>query len=234
MAEGWLGLGLQPRGGEQADIEAPRHPCSTFLQVYDLIRFDRRQLPVSQAYGAVLARGRGRQACSMSHSCAAHHFITVPRTLFAIHHAQVRWEPTKGFHVPDLACRECTTLQDTLQVRDVRCARCGVAGQPAPSSASWLLLAAQPGTAASTTEHFVRHETTPSLRRNLCLLSPTLVHTAAVAGGAAPACGQPRAQHGVQPKPQYLHGCVLSMRGMAGQAPRAAVPPGCSGVQFWA
>lgn len=31
-------------------------------------------------------------------------------------HAQVRWEPIKGFHVPDLACHECSTLQDTLKV----------------------------------------------------------------------------------------------------------------------
>lgn len=31
--------------------------------------------------------------------------------------AQVRWDTAKGFHVPELLCKECSSLEETLQVR---------------------------------------------------------------------------------------------------------------------
>ena len=47
---------------------------------------------------------------------------------------QVRWEPTKGFHVPELYVKECATLEDLLQ------ARRGGGAAGGQQRGSWLLV----------------------------------------------------------------------------------------------
>ena len=41
--------------------------------------------------------------------------MSLPHVLAAW--AQVRWEATKGFHLPDLLCKECGSLEEMMEVR---------------------------------------------------------------------------------------------------------------------
>lgn len=115
---------------------------------------------------------------------------------------QVRWDTAKGFHVPELLCKECSSLEETLQVRPADTgsafnlkrravglgAFCGRAGRPSCRLHS----------ACSS-----RPRSRPDRPLRCCLL-PSLP-PGAVPGGAAPPGGQPRDEHGVIPQPLHLH-----------------------------
>jgi hypothetical protein len=136
-------------------------------QIFDLVRFDKKQLQVGSGCcngwcdcqlrcaavcgGATAVRPRrlpavgcwhdGLPACWLSSQAPGCPHTWLPSSCClpaaALSRVQVRWDTSKGFHMPDLLCKECATLEDTLRVR---CSWAGLLGLGSYKAAIWLPL----------------------------------------------------------------------------------------------